>query len=83
MGLAYADLGAADRPAEVTVAAVFSGRVPLPGAGPSAPVRVITADGMPGWQIILIAAAAALAAAIAAVFLDRTRTSRRTASTTR
>jgi hypothetical protein len=72
------------------VPAASASIIPIPGDGPygpvpaapSAPVRVITADGMPGWQIILIAAAA-LAAAIAAVFLDRTRTSRRTASTTR
>ena len=43
-------------------------------------VRVITVGGMPGWQIALIAVAAALAAATAAVFLDRTRTSRRSAA---
>jgi hypothetical protein len=43
---------------------------------------VITAGGMPGWQITLIAVAAALAAAAAAVFLDRVRASRRTASIT-
>jgi hypothetical protein len=39
--------------------------------------------GMPGWQITLIAVAAALAAATAAVVLDRARTSRRVASITR
>jgi len=74
-----------------TIPAASASIIPIPGDGPygpvpaapPAPVRVITAGGMPGWQIILIAAAAALAAAIAAVFLDRTRTSRRTASTTR
>jgi len=73
------------------VPAASASVIPIPGDGPygpvpaapSAPVQVITAGGMPGWQIILIAAAAALAAAIAAVFLDRTRTSRRTASPTR
>ena len=73
------------------VPAASAAIIPVPGDGPygpvpaapSAPVQVITAGGMPGWQIILIAAAAALAAAIAAVFLDRTRTSRRTASPTR
>ena len=43
-------------------------------------VRVITAGGMPGWQITVIAVAAALAAAAAAVFLDRTRASRRPAA---
>jgi hypothetical protein len=44
---------------------------------------VITAGGMPGWQITLIAIAAALAAATAAVFLDRARASRRSAAATR
>ena len=43
---------------------------------------MITAGGMPGWQITLIAVAAALAAATAAVVLDRTRASRRSASAT-
>jgi hypothetical protein len=43
---------------------------------------VITAGGMPGWQITLIAVAAALVAAAAAVLLDRVRASRRPASTT-
>jgi hypothetical protein len=43
---------------------------------------VIAAGGMPGWQITLIALAAALAAATATVFLDRTRASRRSASAT-
>lgn len=43
---------------------------------------MITAGGMPGWQITLIAVAAALVAAAAAVFLDRARASRRPASTT-
>ena len=32
--------------------------------------------GMPGWQITLIAAAAAVLAAVAAVLLDRARTAR-------
>ena len=43
---------------------------------------MITAGGMPGWQITLIAVAAGLAAATAAVVLDRARASRRTAATT-
>jgi hypothetical protein len=43
---------------------------------------VIAAGGMPGWQITLIAVAAALVAATAAVLLDRTRASRRAASAT-
>ena len=56
-----------------------SGPVP---ATPAAPVQMIAAGGMPGWQITLIAVAAALVAATAAVVLDRTRASRRAASAT-
>ena len=51
-------------------------------ARPGPPVRVITAGGMPGWQITLITVAAALAAAATAVVLDRARARRRTASPT-
>ena len=56
-----------------------------PGAAtpPAAPVPVIVTSGMPGWQITLIAIAAALAAATAAVVLDRARNGRRTPSATR
>jgi hypothetical protein len=38
---------------------------------------------MPGWQITLIALAAALTAATTAVLLDRARAGRRSASATR
>jgi hypothetical protein len=54
---------------------------PAPAAAPT-PAQMITAGGMPGWQITLIAVAAALVAATAAVLLDRARTSR-TASAAR
>ena len=72
------------------VPAASAAIIPVPGDGPygpapaaqPGPVRVITAGGMPGWQITLIAVAAGLAAATAAVVLDRARTSRRAASTT-
>ena len=69
------------------VPAASAAIIPVPGDGPYGPapapaVRVIAAGGMPGWQITLIAVAAALAAATAAVVLDRARASRRTASTT-
>jgi hypothetical protein len=61
--------------------------VPPPGGAygpvPAAPIRVIPAGGMPGWQITLIAVAAALVAGTAAVFLDRARAARRPASATR
>ncbi len=65
--------------------------IPDPGPGgaygpvsaiPVAPVEVITVGGMPGWQITLIALAAALVTATAAVVLDRTRASRHSASAT-
>jgi len=49
--------------------------IPDPGGGPGAgtqpaSVNVVT-GGMPGWQIVLIAAGAALVAAVAAVLADR------------
>ena len=55
------------------------GTVPVPAGG----VRVLVSGGMPGWQITLIAAAAALVAATAAVFIDRARAARRTPPTAR
>jgi hypothetical protein len=45
-------------------------------------VRVVTAGGMAGWQITLIALGAALAAAVVAVLLDRTLAARRAISAT-
>jgi len=58
----------------------------LYGPGPVAPVpaatHVIIAGGMAGWQITLIALAAALVAATVAVVLDRARAARRAASAT-
>jgi hypothetical protein len=41
------------------------------------PIHTVVTGGTPGWQITLIAAAAAILAAIAAVLLDRTRAARR------
>ena len=68
------------------VPAASASIIPVPGDGPYGPVpapavRVITAGGMPGWQITLIALAAALVAATAAVVLDRVRASHRSAVT--
>jgi hypothetical protein len=40
-------------------------------------VPAVIAGGMPGWQIALIAVAAAVVAAAVAVFLDRARAARR------
>jgi hypothetical protein len=62
----------------------FAMPMPFPGGGGPAvapqhltPVRTLVAGGMPGWQITLIAAGAALLAAIVAVLLDRARATRR------
>jgi hypothetical protein len=40
-------------------------------------VHTVIIGGMPGWQIALIAVAAAVVAAAIAVFLDRARATRR------
>jgi hypothetical protein len=63
----------------LTLAAAAPAALPPPGpAGttgvtpvPATTVHVITTGGMAGWQITLIALAAALLAATAAVLLDR------------
>ena len=67
--------------------AASAATIPVPGPGtacgpatPGGTAQLITAGGMPGWQITLIAIAAALVAATAAVFLDRARAGRRSAS---
>jgi hypothetical protein len=71
------------------VPAASAAMIPVPDPGgaygpvPAAPIRVIAAGGMPGWQITLIAVAAALVAGTATVFLDRARAGRRPASATR
>jgi len=73
----------------VGVPAAFARPVPPPGGSygptPAGPVpatiiHVITTGGMAGWQITLIALAAALLAATAAVFADRARTAHRGAT---
>ena len=56
---------------------------PLPPAdcctsGTAAGVTLITGGGMPGWQITLIAVAAALAGAVLAVLLDHAWAARKT-----
>jgi hypothetical protein len=48
----------------------------------AATVQVVSTGGMAGWQIALIAAGAALAAATAAVFADRKLTGRRSITAT-
>ena len=51
------------------------------GYPPVSHVHTIVTGGMPGWQIALIAIAAALFAAAAAVLVDRARAARRTLAT--
>jgi hypothetical protein len=69
--------------------AAFANPIPIGdgGAVPIAPARaaavqVISTGGMAGWQIALIAAGAALAAATAAVFADRKLAGRRSITAT-
>jgi hypothetical protein len=77
-GLAAALVAFATTPAFATVE-------PTPGGGGPVvappqhltPVHALVAGGMPGWQITLIAAGAALVAATIAVLLDRARAARR------
>jgi hypothetical protein len=76
--------GAWRRRITAALAAVTGGVLAWAAAVPAAPagaVQVITAGGMPGWPITLIAVAAALVAATAAVALDRARASHRAAAT--
>jgi hypothetical protein len=75
-GLATAVLAAL-----LTAPAAFAVRVPPPPGGtvhspPAGPARTIIEGGMPGWQIALIAAGAALAAAVLAVLVYRARLAR-------
>ena len=68
--------------ASAVIIPAASASIPIPPGGPAVPapaVPVVTAGGMAGWQITLIAVGAALAAAIAAVVLDRARAARKTA----
>jgi hypothetical protein len=60
----------------------FAATAVFPGDGGSggntpAPVQTVVIGGMPGWQIALIAACAALVAGVAAVLADRARAARR------
>jgi hypothetical protein len=71
----------------ITAAAAAPAYALLPphGGGPAGThttVRVIATGGMRGWQITLIAAVAALAAATVAVLIDRARAARKMRATT-
>lgn len=54
-------------------------RTARPAQVPATTVRLITAGGMAGWQITLIALSAAVAGAAAALLLTRARTAHRAA----
>jgi hypothetical protein len=56
--------------------------IPNDGGPAPAPAGVVTAGGMPGWQITLIAVGSALVAATVAVLADRAWAARRGASAT-
>ena len=72
--------------ASAAVVSPASAMIPIPpGGGPAVPapaIRVVTEGGMAGWQIALIALAAALVAATAAVLVDRARAARQAAPAT-
>jgi len=64
-----------------TAPAAFAKPLPPPDcctSGAAAGVTLITGGGMPGWQITLIAVAAALAGAVLAVLLDHAWAARKT-----
>ena len=79
-GLALVILGLAAAPAAFArvVPADGSDGVTAPAAVPAV-TRVVVVGGMPGWQIALIAAGAALIAAALAVLADRARAAHRRA----
>ncbi len=79
LGAALAGLASCVAAFVITAPAAFA-ILPPPEDAPAPPpvqVHVVTAGGMPGWQITLIAIGAALVAAAAAVLLDRARLARR------
>ena len=49
----------------------------VPDANPVTVVRTVVVGGRPGWQIVAIAAVAALVTAFAAIVIERTRAARR------
>jgi hypothetical protein len=58
-------------PAAFAAPATFPPPDPQTDPGQESVTHTVVIGGMPGWQIILIAVGAALAAAVAAVLLDR------------
>jgi len=47
-----------------------------PGVAPAPVIHTVVTGGMPGWQVALIAAGAAVLTAVAAVLIDRARAAR-------
>ena len=84
-GLAVALVAFATPAFAVTYPEPGGGSAPIPlnpaPAPPPVQIHTIVTGGMPGWQIALIAAGAALLAAVAAVLVDRTLAGRRRAVT--
>ena len=71
--------------ASAAIVPAASASIPIPPGGPAVPapaIPMVTAGGMAGWQITLIALGAALVAATAAVLVDRVGAARRAASAT-
>ena len=86
---ALATLAGALVAATAAAPAALAVHVPPPGVTgpaqtdpPPPQVHTVVVGGMPGWQIALIAAGAALAAAALTVLLDRTRAARNVHATT-
>jgi len=78
LGGLLAGLGALVTTLVVTSTAAMAMLLPPDGGGEvSQPVPPVAAGGMPGWEITLIAAGAALVAAVLAVLADRARPARR------
>ena len=80
-GLVAVLVGSAATPAFATLPPGSPKHTPNPPAGAVSQVHTVMLGGTPGWQIALIALAAALVAATAAVVLDRARTARRKPTT--
>jgi hypothetical protein len=85
LGAVLAGLGVA-MAALASAAQASTAMFPLPGNGgpgggeasdPSPVTRTVVVGGMPGWQIALIAVAAAIVAAGTALLIERTRSARR------
>jgi hypothetical protein len=78
--VAVAALACALVASAAVIPAAWAENLPPNDGGPApAPAPAVYAAGMPGWQITLIAVAAALVAAVTAVLVDRARTARRAA----